>query len=82
MPAIFGQDFGFAKPGDKDAVAARPEIIAEVKRQYEKGSIITLCWHAVPPTADEPVTFRPNRERTPTGSPACRASSRMNSGTM
>ena len=58
-PAIFGQDFGFAKPGDKDAVAARPEIIAEVKRQYEKGSIITLCWHAVPPTADEPVTFRP-----------------------
>jgi mannan endo-1,4-beta-mannosidase len=59
VPAIFGQDFGFARPGDKDAVAARPEIIAEVKRQYEQGSIITLCWHAVPPTADEPVTFRP-----------------------
>ncbi len=58
-PAIFGQDFGFAKPGDKDAAAARPDIIAEVKRQYENGSIITLCWHAVPPTADEPVTFRP-----------------------
>src|ERR1022692_4918303 len=58
VPAIFGQDFGFAAPGDKDAVAARPDIIAEVKRQYEKGSIITLCWHAVPPTADEPVTFR------------------------
>jgi mannan endo-1,4-beta-mannosidase len=57
-PAIFGQDFGFAKPGDKDAVAARPDIIAEVKRQYEKGSIITLCWHAVRPTEDEPVTFR------------------------
>ncbi len=61
VPAIFGQDFGFAAPGDKDAVAARPDIIAECKRQYEKGSIITLCWHAVPPTADEPVTFRPNR---------------------
>ena len=58
MPAIFGQDFGFAAPGDKDAVAARPEIIAEVKRQYQKGSIITLCWHAVRPTDDEPVTFR------------------------
>jgi mannan endo-1,4-beta-mannosidase len=57
-PAVFGQDFGFAKPGDKDAVAARPDIIAEVKRQYEKGSIIALCWHAVPPTADEPVAFR------------------------
>ncbi len=59
IPAVFGQDFGFAAPGDKDSVAARPEMIAECKRQYEKGSIITLCWHAVPPTADEPVTFRP-----------------------
>jgi mannan endo-1,4-beta-mannosidase len=61
VPAIFGQDFGFAAPGDKDAAAARPEIVAECKRQYELGSIITLCWHAVPPTADEPVTFRPPR---------------------
>ena len=58
VPAIFGQDFGFAAPGDKDAVAARPEIIAEIKRQFAQGAIITLCWHAVPPTADEPVTFR------------------------
>jgi mannan endo-1,4-beta-mannosidase len=61
VPAIFGQDFGFAAPGDKDAVAARPDIIAEVKRQFAQGSIITLCWHAVPPTADEPVTFQPRR---------------------
>ena len=61
VPAIFGQDFGFAAPGDKDAAAARPEIVAECRRQYELGSIITLCWHAVPPTADEPVTFRPPR---------------------
>jgi mannan endo-1,4-beta-mannosidase len=58
-PAVFGQDFGFAAPGDKDAVTARSDIIAEVKRQYEQGSIVTLCWHAVPPTADEPVTFQP-----------------------
>ena len=57
-PAVFGQDFGFAAPGDKDAVAARPDIIAEVKRQYANGAIITLCWHAVRPTEDEPVTFR------------------------
>ena len=60
-PAVFGQDFGFAAPGDKDAAAARPEIIAEVERQYTNGAIITLCWHAVPPTADEPVTFLPRR---------------------
>jgi len=61
VPVIFGQDFGFAAPGDKDAVAARPAIIEEVKRQYAMGSIIALCWHAVPPTADEPVTFQPRR---------------------
>ena len=66
VPAVFGQDFGFAAAGDKDSVAARPEIIAECKRQYESGSIITLCWHAVPPTADEPVTFRPQRGSLPT----------------
>jgi mannan endo-1,4-beta-mannosidase len=66
VPAIFGQDFGFAAPGDKDAVSARTDIIAEVKRQHAKGSIVTLCWHAVPPTADEPVTFRPRRGETAT----------------
>ena len=59
VPAVFGQDFGFAAPGDKDAAAARPDMIAECKRQWESGAIITLCWHAVPPTADEPVTFMP-----------------------
>jgi mannan endo-1,4-beta-mannosidase len=57
-PAVFGQDFGFAATGNKDAVAARTDIIAECKRQYEAGAIITLCWHAVRPTDDEPVTFR------------------------
>lgn len=57
-PAVFGQDFGFAAPGDKDAAAARPDMIAEVKRQYEMGAIVTLCWHAVRPTDDQPVTFR------------------------
>ncbi len=58
VPAVFGQDFGFAAPGNQDAAAARPDIIAEIKRQHQKGSIITLCWHAVRPTDDEPVTFR------------------------
>src|SRR5215831_6440484 len=59
LPAVYGQDFGFAAPGDKDAIAARPDIVAECRRQYAQGAIVTLCWHAVPPTADEPVTFRP-----------------------
>jgi mannan endo-1,4-beta-mannosidase len=46
VPAVFGQDFGFAAPGNQDAAAARPDIIAEVKRQHQEGSIITLCWGA------------------------------------
>jgi mannan endo-1,4-beta-mannosidase len=50
---------GFAKAGDTDSYLARPDIVEEAKRQHQLGSIITICWHAVPPTADEPVTFRP-----------------------
>ncbi len=64
IPAVYGQDMGFAKEGDQDSYLARPEIVVECKRQYAMGSIITICWHAVPPTADEPVTFRP-RSGTP-----------------
>jgi len=60
-PAVYSQDWGFAKDGDKDSYLARPDIVEEVKRQQKLGSIITICWHAVPPTADEPVTFRPKR---------------------
>ncbi len=60
-PAVYSQDWGFAKDGDKDSYLARPDIVEEVKRQHKLGSIITICWHAVPPTADEPITFRPKR---------------------
>jgi mannan endo-1,4-beta-mannosidase len=58
-PVIFSTDLGFAKDSDKDSYLARPDIVEEIKRQHQLGSIIALCWHAVPPTADEPVTFRP-----------------------
>jgi mannan endo-1,4-beta-mannosidase len=64
-PAVFGQDFGFAAPGDKDSVAARPAIVAECERQFSRGAMITLCWHAVPPTANEPVTFMPRHGTNP-----------------
>jgi mannan endo-1,4-beta-mannosidase len=57
-PALFGQDFGFSGGEDKDSTVARPELIAEAKRQYENGAVVTLTWHAVRPTEDEPVTFR------------------------
>jgi mannan endo-1,4-beta-mannosidase len=64
-PAIWSTDMGFAEAGDYDSYLARPDIVKEAIRQHKKGSIITICWHAVPPTADEPVTFRPRRDSNP-----------------
>ena len=56
-PVVFSTDWGFAKEGDKDSYRARPNIVEEIKRQHRLGSIITICWHAVPPTANEPISF-------------------------
>lgn len=58
MPAVFGSDMGHAKAGDSDSYLARPDIVQECIRQHRAGSLVTLCWHAVPPTADEPITFQ------------------------
>src|SRR5512133_3895304 len=58
-PIIWSTDMGFAKEGDYDSYLARPDIVKEAIRQHKNGSIITICWHAVPPTANEPVTFQP-----------------------
>ena len=57
-PVIFGSDWGHAKAGDSDSYLARPDIVQEAIRQHQLGSIVALCWHAVPPTANEPITFR------------------------
>jgi mannan endo-1,4-beta-mannosidase len=56
-PVVFSTDWGFAKDGDKDSYLARPAIVEEIQRQHRLGSIITICWHAVPPTANEPISF-------------------------
>ncbi len=58
-PIIYSIDWGFAKDGDTDSHLARTNIVEEAKQQHRLGAIVTICWHAVPPTADEPVTFRP-----------------------
>lgn len=58
-PAVWSQDFGFSKEGDKDSYLSRPAIVDEAIKQHKMGSIVTLCWHGVPPTADEPITFTP-----------------------
>jgi len=57
-PGLFGGDFGFSTGEDKDSVLGRPAMIEEVKRQYRNGAVITLTWHEVRPTDDEPVTFK------------------------
>jgi mannan endo-1,4-beta-mannosidase len=56
-PGLFGQDFGFSGSDDKDSVLSRQAMILEAERQYHNGAIVTLTWHAVRPTDDEPVTF-------------------------
>lgn len=57
-PAVFGQDFGFSYPGYWDGINYRQNIVDEAIRRNEEGFIITLMWHAVPPTMDEPVEFK------------------------
>lgn len=65
LPVVWSSDMGFAREGDTDSYLSRPDIVKEAIRQHQKGSLITLCWHAVPPTADEPVTFQPVRKMPP-----------------
>ena len=36
----------------------RHETVKELTARFRAGSMITVCWHEVPPTMDEPVTFR------------------------
>ncbi len=56
-PAVFGQDFGFSPPGTWDGINFRQAIVDEAIRRHSEGFIITLMWHAVLPTEDEPVEF-------------------------
>lgn len=58
-PAVFSSDWGHAVGGNTDSYLARPDIVQEAIRQHGQGALVTLCWHAVPPTTDEPGTFRP-----------------------
>lgn len=59
-PAIWGQDFGFARAGDMDGIDCRQAVVEEAIRQHSAGSIVTLMWHAARPTGEEPVTFLEN----------------------
>jgi mannan endo-1,4-beta-mannosidase len=57
-PALFGQDFGFSPAGTWDGINYRQQIVDEAIRRSSEGFVITLMWHAVRPTEDEPVEFR------------------------
>jgi mannan endo-1,4-beta-mannosidase len=57
-PAVFGQDFGFSYPGYWDGINYRQRIVDEAITRHHQGFIITLMWHAVPPTKDEPIEFK------------------------
>ena len=57
-PALCGFDFGFSAPGTWDGINFRQQIVDEAIRRNNEGFIITLMWHAVRPTDDEPVTFK------------------------
>jgi mannan endo-1,4-beta-mannosidase len=53
FPVIWGQDFGFTAEG-KDGIVHRDAIIQEAIKRYQQGYIVTLMWHAVRPTDNEP----------------------------
>ncbi len=56
-PALFGQDFGFSAPGTWDGINYRQQIVDHAIRRHREGFVITLMWHALRPTDDEPVVF-------------------------
>jgi mannan endo-1,4-beta-mannosidase len=56
-PAVFGQDFGFSAAGTWDGINFRQQIVDEAIQRHNEGFVITLMWHAVRPTEDEPVVF-------------------------
>jgi mannan endo-1,4-beta-mannosidase len=57
-PALFGQDFGFSPPNSLDGINFRQRIVDDAISWHNKGAIITIMWHAVPPYLEEPVSFK------------------------
>ena len=49
-PVVMGQDFGYSEPNTLDGINFRQRTIDNAIKWHEKGAIITLMWHAVPPT--------------------------------
>jgi mannan endo-1,4-beta-mannosidase len=47
-PGLWGGDLSF------HSLADRPTVVAEAKRQWSAGSLVTLSWHMCPPLRPEP----------------------------
>ncbi len=56
-PVVFGQDFGYSKPESLDGINFRQRTVDNAKKWHARGAIITLMWHAVPPTIDSNYTI-------------------------
>ena len=56
-PVVFGQDFGYSKHNSLDGVNFRQRTIDNAIKWHQKGAIITLMWHAVPPNCKENYTI-------------------------
>ena len=57
-PAIWGGDFGFAdSTHDIDNIKYRPLLVAEIKKQHQRGAIIVLSYHQANPAIGEPCPF-------------------------
>lgn len=55
-PVVFGQDFGYSKPGSLDGINFRQRSIDNAVKWHKRGAIITFMWHAVPPTTESNFT--------------------------
>lgn len=53
-PAIYGAELGITKEDGVEVETAREAIVEEAKRQHNNHAIVTLSWHGIRPTDDEP----------------------------
>ncbi len=52
LPGLWGGDFSY-----DNRIYGRDDVIAEAKNQWAQGALVTLMWHACPPTMTEPVQW-------------------------
>lgn len=57
VPAMWGGEIGFSPPGTLDGIDHRGATVAEAVSWHRAGAVVTITWHAVCPTDDEPVEF-------------------------